>query len=310
VTSARRSVLGVCGGLLAATAAGAASGGCTVGSGSGAANGPLWLIGCTGPSDQGGDLGEPNNPVQFQLDPTFFAGDPIEGTSVPPINRLVIRMQRNGSAIQYNDTLTFDIQNAYEVARCVRGRIDPVTGQPDWDVVGQQLGAWCDWSAEGFGIDGGVTDGGVTDGGVTDAGAPADGGVTPPRARIHLTSQGYVQASLGLLASCPLNLLDVTGPALVGHSVDGWLEFQDFGSAAQPDKAPTDRDAFGPAKDFKVNFGERLRGTFHVVLEDDRVLTAIQTEPTGPIPAPLMGATLDGNFDFDLLRARAAQPFP
>ena len=29
-----------------------------------------------------------------------------------------------------------------------------------------------------------------------------------------------------------------------------------------------------------------------------------------PIPTPLIGGTLDGYFDFDLERGRAAQPFP
>ena len=62
---------------------------------------------------------------------------------------------------------------------------------------------------------------------------------------------------------------------------------------------------------FKVNFGERLHATFHVVLEDDRVLTAQQTgTPGGPVPDPVIGGTLDGAFDFDLVRGRAAQPFP
>jgi hypothetical protein len=297
VNRARRSVLGACGGLLVAALAGAAASGCTVGSGSGYANGPLWLTGCTGPSP-GGDLGMPNNPVAFQLDPTFFAGDPIEGTQQPPINRLVIRMQRNGSAIQYNDTLTFDLQNSFEIARCVRGRIDPNTGQPDFDTAGLGLGPWCDWSGAGLGVDGGAVDGGTG----------ADGGAPGPRARIHLTSQGYAQASLALLASCPLDLLTVVGPAVVGHSFNGWIDFLDFGSAMQSDLAPDARAAVTP--DFKVNFGERLRANFHVELQDDRVLTAMQTQPGGPVPAPLMGATLDGTFDFDLIRARAAQPFP
>ena len=36
-------------------------------------------------------------------------------------NEMHIRMQNNGLAIQYADTLFFDVLNSYEVARCVRG---------------------------------------------------------------------------------------------------------------------------------------------------------------------------------------------
>jgi hypothetical protein len=68
------------------------------------------------------------------------------------------------------------------------------------------------------------------------------------------------------------------------------------------------RTAFDTSTDFKVNFGERLRANFHVVLQDDRVITA---ERMGlPLPSPRFGATLDGRFDLDLVRGRAAQPFP
>jgi hypothetical protein len=60
--------------------------------------------------------------------------------------------------------------------------------------------------------------------------------------------------------------------------------------------------------DFKVNFGERLHANFHVVLQDGTVVGAIMDRI--PVPAPRMGGTLDGYFDFDLDRGRAAQPFP
>jgi hypothetical protein len=268
--------------------------GCSVGNGSGSAVGPLFVVGCTGASP-GGDRGVPGAPVTYSLAPTFFAGDPIEGTGQPPQNSLSIRMQRNGLAIEYNDTLTFNIINSFEIARCIRGRT--VNGVPDFDTTGLGLGPWCDWTGTQFGVDGGATD----------AGAPTDGGATALRPRIRLSSQGFIQASLALLATCPINLVKMTGPALVGHSIDGYIEFTDFGDAVEGGDAGA-RDPI-PA-DFKVNFGDRLRATFTVALTDDRTLTAEQTDPTGPIPTPLIGGTLNGNFDFDMIRARAAQPFP
>ncbi len=260
--------------------AAAGAGGCTVGSGSGAARGPLWVLGCSSELPAPGDLGTPAAPYDFSLDPTFFAGEPIEDVSMTVHeNRLVIRMQRNTGPIEFNDTLSFDVQNSLQVARCVRGRIE--NGVGDWDMTDETSGAWCDWS-----------------------GGAVDGGAAPARARISLTAGGYIQASLALLQTCPLD----EGAALVGHSQTGWIEFTDFGAAAQPDLAPEARTAFGTSTDFKVNYDERLRATFHVELEDDRVIVARRMNL--PAPSPRIGGTLDGRFDFDLLRGRAAQPFP
>jgi hypothetical protein len=263
------------------TLAAAAAGGCTVGSGSGSARGPLWVLGCSSELPDG-NLGTPDAPYNFSLDPIFFAGEPIEDVSMTVHeNRLGIRMQRNAGPIEYNDTLAFDIQDSLQVARCVRGAT--VNGVGDWDMNDAETsGAWCDWS--GAGSDGGA------------------GGAT--RARIQLTPGGYVQASLALLKTCPLE----EGASLVGHSKGGWIEFVDFGGAAQPDLPSDQRTQFDATADFKVNFGERLRATFHVDLEDDRVIIAPRMGL--PPPSPRIGGTLDGRFDFDLMRGRAAQPFP
>ena len=53
----------------------AAAGGCTVGSGSGIAAGELWIVGCL----EGENFGSPppGAPAPFDLNPTFFAGEPI-----------------------------------------------------------------------------------------------------------------------------------------------------------------------------------------------------------------------------------------
>ena len=269
-------------------------GGCTVGGGAGNATGPLWVLGCSTSLPEPGDYGTQAAPVDFSLNPIFFAGVPIEDVSMTVHeNRLVIRMQRNAGPLEFNDTLSFDIQNSFEVARCVRGRINP-DGTPDWDVPARPEDAWCDWTGRG-----GTTDGGGADGG----GGATDGGTPVQRGRVRLTRAGFVQVSLALLQTCPLE----EGAALVGHSDEGWIEFLDFGTAAQPDLPPNMRTAF-EGTDFKVNFGERLRATFHVDLVDDRVIIAERMNL--PVPSPRIGGTLDGRFDFDLERGRAAQPFP
>ena len=89
----------------------AAAAGCTVGSGSGTAVGPLWIVGCK----EGENFGSPppGAPADFDLNPTFFAGEPIEDIADGPhINRLIIRMQRNGNGVEVNDTLYFDIPDS------------------------------------------------------------------------------------------------------------------------------------------------------------------------------------------------------
>jgi hypothetical protein len=279
--------------------------GCTVGSGSGSATGSLWVAGC----NNGSDLGTQAAPVAYALEPTFFAGEPLDDLSQGPNykNRLIVRMQHTGLALQYNDTLYFDVENSYEVARCVRGRT--VNGQPDWKMFepnydNTKLIDWCDWSARAFsdgGADAGGTADAASDAGPLDAGASFDGGmsVMAQYPKIHITTDTDLRSSLALLTTCPQ--ANVSADA-----TDGWVEFMDFGSAGQPDLAPELRTAVPP--DFVISFGGRLRATFHLVLQDARVVVA--TETNLPAPAPEIGATLDGYIDFELDRGRAAQAFP
>ena len=294
----------------------AGAGACTVGDGAGSAIGPLFEIGdCHYPESRDGDdhsIGSPTMPEQFTLAPTFFAGEPIDDiTPGPKANRLLIRMQRWGTSIDVNDTLYIDVQNSFEVARCIRGRT--VNGVPDWDA----RGGWCDWSGGLPATDGGTGDGAVTDAaggvdadvdGAVDAGAPAGGDAGPApaamRARIHVGSEELVRGSLALLFSCHPS----EGPVnLVGVGVDGWVEFIDFGDVTKQADRPSDqRDPIDQS--FKADFGNRLRANFHLVLGDERVVTAIKLRD--PIPDPLIGGQLDGFFDFFLERGRAAQPFP
>jgi hypothetical protein len=291
---------------------------CTVGSGSGSAIGTLMVIGCN----------EQNSLAKSQpysLKPTFFAGEPIEDVCPPMMtcggphtNRLLIRMQRNGNSIEVNDTLYFDVQNSYEVARCLRGRIND-DGTPDWDtrLITGPDGAvipgkvWCDWNWVAA-PDGGVADAGPADAGVDGgpADASADGGVADggaggvpmaqPVARINISTADYVRASFSPMDTC-------LSARLVGIALPGsWIQFESLSGAEQPQLLPNERPAV--TYDFKANFGDRLRATFHVVLGDQRVVTAIQMRDA--IPPTLIDGELDGSFDFDLERGRAAQPFP
>jgi hypothetical protein len=254
--------------------------GCTpVGDGSGAADGPLWILGC----DKGRDTGTEAAPKSFDLEPTFFAGEPIGNISGPPVNRLIIRMQRNGNAVQINDTLYFDIPDSFKVAQCVRGSTKP--GVPPWDMGTGTIdppGAvpitepWCEPAGP--------------------AGFP----------RIHLVPFGPVRASLTPLYTCRVEGVGPTVFAITGVAIDGWIDFRAFGSAAQADKAPDMRD--GVDSKFQVAYDDHLRADFHIVLGDDRVVTALYNLRVPPPPA--IGGTLDGFFSFDLKRGRSGQTFP
>jgi hypothetical protein len=279
---------------------------CTVGSGAGSAVGSLFDSSCDSSNSRA-------TAKPFALNPTFFAGEPIEdvcpvpGTcSGPHVNRLVIRLQRTGNAIEVNDTLYFDVEDALQVALCLQGQV--TNGQPTWDtrLVTAADGStipnlrWCDWGAQ---PDGGATDAGGADAGAIDAAAPVDAAGVDAGApvvkaatypRINLSTQDYVRASLNPLETCDESR--AVAVALPGS----WIEFQSFGSAEDPNTAPTD--------DFKVNFGERLHATFHLILGDAAIEYAIQNRYA--VPPARIGGSLDGYFDFDLERGRAAQPFP
>ena len=267
-----------------------AAGGCTVGSGAGTASGPLWIVGC----QEGENFGSPppGEPKEFDLNPTFFAGEPIEDIADGPhINRLIIRMQRNGNGIEVNDTLYFDIPDSGEVARCIRGRT--VGGVPDYDATStgtlppvepvdpndpnMQPRPWCDWSA---------------------------GGTYP---RINILADGPVRMALAPLRTCGSRSRPPAFVNVIGDAVIGWIEFEHFSGAQQPDLPPEERTAFDT--DFKVAFGQRLMATFHIELQDHRVVLAIRQDDLVP-QDPRIGGTLDGYFDFNLERGRAAQTFP
>jgi hypothetical protein len=287
-----------------------AMGSCSIGQGSGSAMGTLYVLGC----NDGANFGVMSSPRTYDMHPSFFAGVPTEGTAQGPdqINELQLRMQSSGLSVMYTDTLYFTVVNSFQVARCLRGRIDQ-NGQPDWNVTeplppifgaGGNLSpttTWCDWSATAL-TEGGVPDAGTITPGGPDAGAMLDGGmsVMAPYPRIHLTPYTDVSASLSPSGTC-------FGTDLTAAASDGWIEFQNFGAAEQLDVPPNARDPV--TANFIVNYGDRLRANFHIVLQDSHISFAIQKNYPVPTTSSI-GGTLDGYFDFELARGRAAQPWP
>jgi hypothetical protein len=270
---------------------------CSTGKGVGAASGSLFEYGCTGNGDYSADgvRGTEDHPVPFDLQPAYFAGEPIddlrnysEGSGIMN-NRLIIRLQHSGKQIELNDVLTFDVASSYEVARCVRGRVDPETNRNDWDE------AICY--------------------------RPSDTG--PGRVRIQYDSQ--VHASLTFKVTCTADLVAsaVSGPVPLSYSSTfgtptppsewtSWVEIQEFGSAAQTDRAPALRDPVDPK--FRVDFGQRIYATnFLLTLVDDSIVNAAiynRSRPAAQIGATLGGDPTSGRFDFDLERGQGAQFFP
>lgn len=273
--------------------------GCGVGQGKGAASGKLYVLDCSSSGDycNAGVCGTEAAPADYNLDPGFFAAEPIDqlaqytangspvSGSEPRMNRITIRLQRSGKQIESNDALYFDVVNSYEVARCVRGREIAVTGQPNQHDYDDR---YC-FRASATG---------------------------PARVRISVEA-GLIHSTLSPRMTCtrPVeatadDVLPVNGVVAVvdNGAWKSWIEFVDFGSAAQnqqPD--PTARAAISPA--FKVQLNERLYASaFSLTLQDQKVVTA--EEDLQPVPNPDIGGALTGFFDFDLERGQGAQIFP
>jgi len=305
----KRALLFALGGTLAAL------GGCSVGQGSGSADGGLFVVSCNDGANFGtpivGGTGYMIAPAPYSLNPKFFAGAPDEDLIQGPgaMNQLSIRMASSGLLEMYTDFLEFDVTYSYEVARCIRGRT--VGGQPDYLVYAPlpltlataanptPTTLWCDWTGMAF-SDGGEPDAALP--GAPDAGSSLDGGMSTMAAapRIHLTPYTDLIGSIGLFQTCP-------NGNQAGTVMDGWIQFSSFGGAEQDNVPPELREQIQP--DFVINFGDRLSATFHVVIGDTRYVTAVRSGTTPPT-APVIGGTLDGYFDFNLARGRSAQPFP
>jgi len=272
--------------------------GCSVGKGDGAASGTLFEYGCSSHGDycsSDGACGTEKSPAPYDLHPSFFAGEPINdlrqlssGSEIMN-NLLTIRLQRSGKEIEQNDVLTFDITSSYEIARCVRGRIDKDTGKNDWDET------ICYRASE----------------------------TGPGRLRVQYDSK--IHAALTLKATCtadlvasavsgpvPLEYATNPNPVVTDGSWSSWVEFQEFGGAAQADKAPQERDPIDPK--FYVELGQRIHATtFALTLVDDQIVNAAiknLPRPDASIGGTLGGDPTTGRFDFDLQRGEGAQFFP
>ncbi len=252
-----------------------------VGSGTGAASGPVFIANCAGYD------GSRTDPKTFDLQPSFFAAEGVEDIRVgEKRNRLSVRVQRFGGSFENNDALHFNIVNSYEVARCLRGRMFLTSSgeeQPDYDTT------VCHW--------------------------PTPDG--PPRMRVG--PNDYIRGALAPFGSCRSknSALNVVGTAIacVGQKRDkpcppttpdkwaSYIEFGEFGSVRLGDNTSTE---INPS--FKVEFGGRILATaFRLTILDDHLLSDDIT-PTPP-PPKIIG-TLQGSFDLDFERNRAVQTFP
>lgn len=249
---------------------------CDTGEGSGEVRGTLFLEDCRG----GTARGTLESPAPFDLRPRFYAGEPLEDIrGGRRQNRLILRLQRFGGRVEVNDTLYFDIVNLYEVARCIRGRVVLAvdgTLAPDYDPT------QCHW--------------------------PSPAGP----ARVRVGPRDHVRAELMPLQTCSRPMTGVAvacaDPAdCPPEGWSSWLEFTAFGSAPQPQRLAHARDPVDP--EFKIDFGQRIRAsTVRLQLEDARVFGREDAPPTRL--AAQIGGLLEGWFDFDLERSRAAQTFP
>jgi hypothetical protein len=299
--------------LLVLAMACALAGGCSVGQGVGAAKGAIFDYGCskeTGDYCAEGMCGTAEVFAPYDLKPTYFTGEPINDLrqqyagSAIMLNRLIIRLQRSGKQIDFNDVLTFDVMNSYEVARCVRGRIDEATGAKDWDTAN----CYRDPSSD-----------------------------TGP-GRVRIQYDGAISASLMLRSTCPIKETQdlpsaathvataiaepvpiypqtygtTARPAVTDGNWLSWVEFQEFGSASQADRPATQRDPVGPK--FLVDFGQRIyAATFRLTLTDSILVEAALNDlpsPNGQVGGLLGGDPTTGRFDFDLQRGRGGQTFP
>ncbi len=206
--------------------------GCAVGEGSGRVSGEIFVDDCFGTRS----LGTRMVPHLYDMAPTFFAGEPIEdiagGTKD---NRLLIRLQRSGKRIEVNDMLVFDVRDAYEVARCVRGEAfdSDLCDHPPGGVARIKVG-----------ID------------------------QPIRAALTLFATCRAR-TVGVTTSSGSPPIGVATSSAGGtpDAWESWIELAEFGSASSGNGSV--------GADFKVNFGETLHApAFQLSLRDDRAVKA------------------------------------
>jgi hypothetical protein len=221
---------------------------CKAGEGKGEAKGPLYVVGCNGP---GKDLGTPDEQVIFNLNPNFFAAEPIEEGDRVKVNRLIIRLQPTGRSREVNDVLEFDIPDSSEVARCVRAAV--VKGKPDYDASNCLQ--------------------------------------TPEGPRLRVAPDALIRGSLSPNATCVrLVVGTAVAPRHdpPDTSWDSWIELTQFGTAAQTG-APESRTPV--PGDFKVDINEPLVSPrFTLKLLDDAVVNGARSAGTAVLAGILEGS--------------------
>jgi hypothetical protein len=263
--------------LAALALAAPAAAGCAVGDGSGEASGSMEILGCRTENGRLADFIAPS----YDFGPTFFVGEPVDADrrpNRPPLpNLILIRIQNSGVRLEFADALLFSLLDTYEVGRCMRGRVNP-DGSPDWnpDLCDRETG---------------------------------------PEGRVLIGTEREIgRAFMMLNRRCPAAF---TSASALGDCAAGtcpptectdrrgsWISFSQFGSVPQDPAVPL------PA-DFKVNYGEQLTASaFHLEMCDAATILAYTEQPRVPAPLPRMSVVLDGNFEFDLQRGQAGQPFP
>jgi hypothetical protein len=253
---------------------------CQVGEGSGDVFGPLFIENCKGEVRAGSvrtPFGmSPTAPAVYHLNPGFFAAEPIQDIATGvKANRLIIRLQTTGRRREANDIVRFDIPDSREVARCVRGRIDPATAQPDYDPKE------CFWGPNG------------------------------PRVRIgpEALVRSYFTPNFTCNAPVVGTAVSTTPTAANGGMWESWIEFEHFGTAEQANVAAEQRSMV--SDEFKVEFDQRLTArALHLRLQDDAYVRAVLDMNPPPLRPPLISGELEGQFDFDMQRGQGAQTFP
>jgi len=203
-----------------------------------------------------------------------FVAEPYDSTSVRyPANQLNIRMQNISGGWEFADTIFFWVYDSWEVARCVRGRMND-DGTPDWNTEE------CDRSPGVLGPDG--------------------------EGRMRIGTEGeLVTSHLVLQYLCPGASISATG---IGTCEGGscpdvslcpgrgsWISFSQFGSfPADPNEEIARTD------DFKVKKGDPVAASaFHVELCDSNTVDDIQDHRL-PVTKPAIIGTLEGHFSFTM----------
>lgn len=244
--------------------------GCNSDNGTGFLKGSLDIPRCTFP-DNGAAQPFPNE-NNLNEEWHHFLAEPFDSLSARyPANQINIRMQNLSGGWEFADTLSFWVEDTYEVARCMRGRVD-AQGNPDWNPD------FCDRSP-------------------TSLGSSGEG-----RALIG-TEREMVSAHFLPQYTCPDALLssDALGdcqggtcPAMtICPGRGSWIAFARLGAPPADVNVPLPND-------FKVGNAEPIEASnFHIEICDDATVQDA-LDKVVPVTVPAIRGTLDGSFSFKL----------